>query len=263
MAPPYSPFWSSDCDALTKRLIRPDSMCLVPAPLVPTGTLWYSVRIRATPELLDWRRKVDKKGVCISIDPGVRTFATCYDPDGLICKWGCPNRNAAGSRFWCVMRHLGNLHMRIKEAAPGSARFIQLCYTAGGLELKAERMLDEMHHCLAVWICKNYETVLLPELSAVQELKSRSDVLGRVMNIAHARFRTYLTEISREYRVNVRECSEAYTTQTCGLCGHITNVGASETYACKNPHCGVVFDRDENAARNILIKYIKLNDKRS
>jgi putative transposase len=43
----------------------------------------------------------------------------------------------------------------------------------------------------------------------------------------------------------------AYTSQTCSACGHRQKLLLSErSYGC--PCCGIVRDRDQNAARNIL-----------
>ena len=38
----------------------------------------------------------------IGIDPGVRDIATCYDPDGLSCQWGCSGRKKdnANAKLW-------------------------------------------------------------------------------------------------------------------------------------------------------------------
>jgi len=37
-------------------------------------------------EAPDIQGRNQKRGAVIAIDPGVRTFATCYDPNGLVCK---------------------------------------------------------------------------------------------------------------------------------------------------------------------------------
>ena len=52
--------------------------------------------------------------------------------------------------------------------------------------------------------------------------------------------------------------SEKLTTKTCGLIKE--DVGEDEIYHCST--CGLVVDRDVNAARNILIRYIRFCDTR-
>jgi putative transposase len=202
--------------------------------------------------MLDWRSKTDTRGVCVSIDPGVRTFATCYDPEGLVCKWGAPAKNDAGNAFWCFMRHICALYASIGAAERGSVKFVRLCAVAAHLEGRINEMIDKMHHRLAIWICQNYDTVLLPEYTPVVQ----ANVTERIICAGHARFRAHLKEIAAKYKVVINECSEAFTTKTCGICGHLSNIRGCDIFECKNPTCAAVFDRDENAARNILIKFI-------
>ncbi len=52
----------------------------------------------------------------------------------------------------------------------------------------------------------------------------------------------------------VIETGEAFTTQTCGLCGtRNPNVGPAKVFAFADPACGVRIDRDVNGARNIAL----------
>jgi putative transposase len=52
----------------------------------------------------------------------------------------------------------------------------------------------------------------------------------------------------------VDECTEEYTSQTCGKCGALNKIGSSEIYKCEIEKCGFTMDRDVNGARNIAIK---------
>ena len=51
-------------------------------------------------------------------------------------------------------------------------------------------------------------------------------------------------------------CSEHYTSQTCTRCGHLRKIQGADIYECVQ--CGLIIDRDVNAARNIAIK--RLNE---
>ncbi|MCC3491690.1 MAG: transposase [Microcoleus sp. PH2017_16_JOR_D_A] len=51
----------------------------------------------------------------------------------------------------------------------------------------------------------------------------------------------------------VVDVSEAYTSKTCGNCGHIhRKLGGSKVFKC--PNCQTVIGRDLNGARNILLR---------
>ena len=52
--------------------------------------------------------------------------------------------------------------------------------------------------------------------------------------------------------------TEEYTSKTCGKCGTLhPNLGSKKKYECGS--CGMEMDRDINAARNIMMKYISEN----
>jgi putative transposase len=56
-------------------------------------------------------------------------------------------------------------------------------------------------------------------------------------------------------------CDEQYTSKTCGSCGRLNEtLGASKTFQCAHWMCERVVDRDHNAARNILLRYLAVND---
>lgn len=73
---------------------------------------------------------------------------------------------------------------------------------------------------------------------------------------AHYRFRQRLLwkgEQSKSCKVIL--VTEEYTSKTCGACGAInSNLGSKKEFKC--PACEVEMDRDNNGARNILIKFL-------
>jgi len=70
---------------------------------------------------------------------------------------------------------------------------------------------------------------------------------------SHGRFRERMLHKARETRTRVVVCGEAYTSKTCGHCGwQHDRLGSSKTFVCGQ--CGNVFDRDVNAARNVLLR---------
>ncbi len=49
-----------------------------------------------------------------------------------------------------------------------------------------------------------------------------------------------------------------YTSRTCSESGTIRPKDRSETFMCVNATCGLVCNRDLNAAKNIMIRYSTL-----
>ena len=50
------------------------------------------------------------------------------------------------------------------------------------------------------------------------------------------------------------DCLEAYTSRTCSECGTVRPGFHAETFECVNAACGIVVNRDQNAAKNIIIR---------
>ena len=76
-------------------------------------------------------------------------------------------------------------------------------------------------------------------------------------NINHLYIRQRLIESSRQYPwVKIVLVTEDYTSVTCGSCGlYNASLGMSKDFMCGM--CGYeAADRDINAARNILLKFI-------
>jgi len=82
----------------------------------------------------------------------------------------------------------------------------------------------------------------------------------KMMNWGHYRFRKLLINkaaLSSSYQVII--CDEHYTSKTCGSYGELHhNLGKSKTFLC--PQCHYEADQDLNAARNILLRFLTLNN---
>jgi len=90
--------------------------------------------------------------------------------------------------------------------------------------------------------------------------RSISTKTARAMcTMSHFGFKQRLLSKQREYPdCNVIICDEAYTSKTCGACGGLNDsLGGKKEFECA--FCGYCADRDVNAARNILLKYIATN----
>jgi putative transposase len=76
---------------------------------------------------------------------------------------------------------------------------------------------------------------------------------------SHFRFRQRLINKKREYPwCDVVICDEHFTSKTCGNCGFVHHLlGRLKHFTC--PRCQIEMDRDINAARNILLRYLTIN----
>ena len=73
-----------------------------------------------------------------------------------------------------------------------------------------------------------------------------------VLIVSHFTFSHILENKCNEFGKKLYYVDESYTSKTCGSCGSIYDVKLSRVYSCNM--CLQQYDRDMNAARNILIK---------
>ena len=206
-------------------------------------------------------------GKVVAIDPGLRTFGTCYDPSGAITEW------ASGGGHLVVLYRLNRKASRLERRAAGTSgrHSRRLAAVAARLRKRATDLVNELHRSFARWLCLNHDLVLLPKFSTRSIVRKRDERTGRwkrkigkksagsAMRLAHYKFRNVLIHKAAEFGTRVEICDEQYTSKTCGVCGTLNEgLGASKTFECKA--CGCVADRDHNAARNILIRYLAVND---
>ncbi len=221
-------------------------------------------------------RASDPLAGVLALDPGVRTFMTGYDPTGQVVEWGAKDLN----RIYRLCRALDDLQRRWSLRGVRHRKRYRLKRAARRLRLRIRNLFDELHKRMAKWLCENYRVVLLPKFQTSQMVaKPKRGALGnaaketskptrwRKINSktargmlcwAHFRFRQRLLAKQREYPdCTVVVCDEAYTSKTCGSCGHIhANLGGAKRFRC--PHCTFELDRDVNGARNILLRYLTL-----
>src|SRR6185369_8669496 len=196
----------------------------------------------------------------ISLDPGVRTFMTGYNPSGEAIEWG----EGDISRLYRLCSHYDRIQSG-RDSIHGKEnkrKRYKLRRCMLRIHKKIRNLVDECHRKLARWLYENHHVVLLPEFKTKDMVKSggfrkiQSKTARQMMTWSHFRFRQHLLHKSREYPwCKVVICTEEYTSKTCGCCGVINpKLGGQKTFNCTS--CGSVIDRDVNGARNILLKYL-------
>ena len=137
--------------------------------------------------------------------------------------------------------------------------------------LQLQNKVKEVHHKFAKWLLDTFDCILLPAFqSAKMSKKKQENGKGRkigkkttrqMLNWCHFSFREFLLHKVREYpgkRVVI--CDEAYTSKCCGQCGSLNDsLGSSKVFKCRE--CSYVADRDDNGARNVLLRYLSRLEK--
>jgi transposase len=186
------------------------------------------------------------------LDPGVRTFQTVYDADGQGFEWGKDDMK----KVFYLCRQADRLQSKIsqrKTRRRGRAYHRILA--------RIKNQVRDCHNKLALFLCENYRAILIPEFDTQRMIrridrKLHKKTVRSMCTWSHFSFRQILLQKAELFPwMKVAIVNEAYTSKTCGSCGHIhQKLGGNKTFCC--PSCGNKADRDLHASRNILLRYL-------
>ena len=193
------------------------------------------------------KRPENQRLSACALDCGVRTFQTVFSKE-LILKVGEHD-------FQRIFRYCYALDRMIsRKKKERSNKFNKAMQR---IRWKVHDLIDEIHNKLTLTLCRTFAVVYIPTFKTrdmVSKLKHKTS--RAMLGWAHYRFKMKLKSKAEEYSCQVVDCTEEYTSKTCGNCGEISSIGGKEVWTCK--HCGCVHDRDINGARNILFKQMFL-----
>lgn len=215
--------------------------------------------------------EIDAGAGVVALDPGVRTFQTCYTADGEVHHWS-PGDISKIHRLCWRYDQLQSKRAQLVAQIPGNKadkdrrhRKIRRMRKAGlRLQAKIRGLVQEVHCKLVLWLCRHYRLILLPDFETSEMVRKTSTTGAKrrinrrsaraMLTWSHYKFKQRLLHKAREFPwVQVMLVNEAYTSKTCGACGHIHDaLGGSKVFRC--PQCGLTVDRDVNGARNIILR---------
>jgi putative transposase len=115
---------------------------------------------------------------------------------------------------------------------------------------KVQRQRTDFHHKVALALLSTYDTIYLEDLRVANMVRN-PHLAKSISDAGWAVFRTILEGKAAYAGRRVVAVPPTFTSQDCSGCGERVPKSLSvRTHVCAN--CGLVMDRDENAARNIL-----------
>jgi transposase len=184
----------------------------------------------------------------LGIDPGLRTPLVCAGTDGVIMEMGIEFKEhvkllrSQKSQLQSAQstRH-GSKKRRIKEQM-------------AKLDTKITNVRTQFHYEVIREVSP-YQHVYLPRTNYAGWNRGLTRTSRRTcQEIAHPLLRNRLiakSEILGGGR-KIHDCDEYMTTKVCSKCFCVNDkIGSNEIFIC--PSCKVIFGRDQNAARNILL----------
>ena len=216
--------------------------------------------------------KTEKPYKVVSIDPGDRSFATLYSPEGLMGYLG--NNLVDGNtkirksvnKIDKLRKHISNggitdnqgvFHKLDISRRRNMRKGIRKCYK------KIKGQVNNIHNQIINFLCINFETIILGKYNTSKKVKKEGRKLDnektrKMLILSHYRFEEKLKRICKRIKTNLIMVSEEYTSKTYGKCGKENKkLGKSKTFICGDGDCRYKIDRDVNGARNILIKTVE------
>lgn len=201
---------------------------------------------------------IKTKNKVISLDPGIRTFQTGYDPAGTAYKFAESENLTKINKLFCnedkIRRSLALCDLRSKTR-------YNLFKKLHRVKSKVKNIIDNMHNQISSFIAKNYDNVILPSFMSSQMLKGTdlSSYTKRWLSmLSHFKFKEKLVYACSKHDSKIYLANESYTTKCCGRCGELNDVGKSKIFNCA--YCSLQQDRDIHAARNIYLRRVTMKN---
>jgi putative transposase len=175
------------------------------------------------------------------IDVGLKAFATLSSGASIFNpRW-----------YRKAERRLKTAQRRVSRRKKGSHRRRKAVTLLAKAHLKVKRQRQDFHHKEALKLVQQHDTIYLEDLQVANMVRNHR-LAKSIADASWAQFRAILEAKAVYAGRRVVAVPPAYTSQDCSGCGRRVRKSLSvRTHICPNPDCGLVLDRDENAARNI------------
>ena len=216
------------------------------------------------------KRIMKEKSSC-GIDLGVRSFVTGYSNEGVISMCNDSKNNQKLQNYHQKIDKINELLQKedtvqvittTQKEGEEQVEHLKIKVLNRGKLLKGLRkynkkktdLVKDMHYKVSHILVNKYDEIYIGKLSTKSILsrnnKSLTKENKRMIGVLSPHmFRQRLKYMGHKYGCKVTEVSEYKTTKTCSKCGNEKDLGKMKIYECK---CGMIADRDENAAKNIL-----------
>jgi IS605 OrfB family transposase len=186
----------------------------------------------------------DKSEIC-SIDPGVRTFLSCYSSNET--NFISIDNNDKLKKYMLEIDSI-----KSDENVKNKKKALYKRYE------KIKNMVTDMHWKACKFLCQKYRAIYIGNMSTEKCISKKNKTIGKMTKrilcaLSLYKFKERLQAKCEEYNVIYKEVDESYTSKTCCKCNTIkNNLGAVKVYKCCNKDCSLIINRDINGAINIL-----------
>lgn len=195
-----------------------------------------------------------KERIC-ALDPGFREFQRGIDLKGnqfsigenLITKF-----NKHRSKIFKTQSYLDLLKQNKFKSYKKYKLFTRTKYNYYFLIQKQKHYIHELHYQTCNYLTQYYDKIIIPVFNTKQMVKSGNKFWNKMIScFNHFQFRERLINKATELNKKIIVVTEHFTSKTCSNCYNYNYLlGNSKYFKCNN--CNKEFDRDGNAAYNIL-----------
>jgi putative transposase len=205
---------------------------------------------------------------CVGVDPGVRTFATCFSKEDALIA----GEHFAKEKLFPLMKRVDKLisqKQKILNTQKG-VKFLDMPQWArdrithcdreiNRLKCKKEDLVLDLHNRLAFYLVSNYDVIFLPSFETKRMVMRkdkrirtiRRNTCRQMLDLNHYGFKLRIKWYAKKYGKHVVDCNESHTSKTRSWDGSIVeDLGSAKTIKGN----GFIVDRDINGARNNLLK---------
>jgi putative transposase len=189
----------------------------------------------------------------VSVDPGIRRFATLYSPN-------TDSAHTTGNNYDdTIMPLLVQLDKLISMRCK-SARPLQVDKKIRRLRKRVVNLKLEMRNKIANWMAKEFDVILMPKLdvqglSITKNRRLKTKTVRQMMSMGHGDFFRHLGDKCCEFGSKLLRVSEHFTTKTCVKCGTLNDIGSNKVYTCA--HCMFEHDRDLVGSCGIFLRALR------
>ncbi|MFC5724316.1 RNA-guided endonuclease InsQ/TnpB family protein [Streptomyces gamaensis] len=235
-----------DMSWLTDRMENGSARILGATVRERAGRWWISFQVEVDRSDINKRHQVSDDARKCGIDLGLKTFAVVKNSDGTKEEIHAPKPLKAAQRA------LKRANRKLARSAEGSRNRAKARWRVGRLHLRvADRRRDFLHQT-TTRLTRTKSAIAVETLHVKGMVKNRR--LARA--VSDAGFGEFVRQLDYKadwYGSRVWKADRWFpSSKSCGDCGRINRalVLADRVWVC--PGCGVLHDRDENAADNLL-----------
>jgi putative transposase len=221
----------------------PDGFTLKQATILHKADGWY-VSLSLQDDTIPVPLPVDEIKLSTGIDVGLEKFLTTSDGQSICVPQFYRHGQAK----------LARQQRKLSRKQKGSKNYAKQANEVAKLHLHVARQRKEFHYQVAHWLCSKYDLIGFEDLN-IKGL-ARTRLAKSILDVAWGAFLNILQAVAVKRGKQTVEVDPKRTSIECSGCGHrVEKVLSERVHSC--PSCGLVIDRDWNAAINILIRALR------